>query len=256
MSVPWFETRQVGAGVTRIVEPRVHPFLRANAWHVRGAERDVLVDAGLGLVSLRASLPELFTRDPVLVVTHAHLDHVGGAHEFADVAAHPAEAELVENPRPVSLFAGDLCDVLGVDDADFRAALPELLVDGDPLRGFDPHSYAIRPAVVTRTVRDGDQIDLGDRTLTVLHLPGHSPGSIGLLDEAAHALFSGDALYDDGVLLDDLVGSDVAAYRATMRRLSSTGCDVVYPGHGPTFGPGRARELADAYLRTREDPDR
>lgn len=251
---PWFRTQQVGPAVTRIFEPHVHPFLQANVWHVRGAERDVVVDSGLGVATLRTSLPDLFARDPILVITHAHLDHAGGAHEFDHVVSHPAEADQVEHPRPASLFADDLCRDLGIDSAEFRAALPDLLVDADPLTGFDPRTYAVRPAAVTQTVRDGDQLDLGDRTLTVLHLPGHTPGSIGLLDEATGALFTGDALYDDGDLLDDLDGSDVTQYCATMRRLASTTRQVVYPGHGTAISPDRAHEIAATYLRSKSRP--
>ena len=70
------------------------------------------------------------------------------------------------------------------------------------------------PAPATRLLGDGDVIDLGDRAFEVLHLPGHSPGSIGLWEAATGILFSGDAVYD-GPLLDELDGCDIAAYVAT-----------------------------------------
>lgn len=247
----WFRTRQAAPGVTRIFEPHVHPLLRGNAWHVRGTARDLVVDAGLGVAPLRTHLPALFDRDPLLVVTHAHLDHAGGAHEFTDVAAHPAEAAAVERPPRTGLYAGELCAALGLTGA--GADLPELLIDASPYDGFDPAAYEVRPAAVTRTVDDGDAVDLGGRTFTVVHLPGHSPGSVGLLDPAAGALFSGDALYD-GALLDDLDGSDPAAYRATMRRLLSLELTVVYPGHGGPVAPERVRGIAAAYLRATGHP--
>lgn len=242
----WFRTEPVDPAVTCIDEPHVHELLQANVWHVRGAERDLVVDAGLGVASLRAELPWLFANDPLLVVTHTHLDHVGGAHEFTDVAVHAAEAEHVEHPRPVSLFTREACAQLGLD-AGLAGELPDLLLDAYPSDDFDPAGFAVRPAAVTRTVTEGDRIDLGDRQLTVLHLPGHSPGSIGLLDERAGVLFSGDVLYD-GWLLDTLEGSDVQQYRETMRRLASLPFDVVHPGHGPSFDRTRARQIATTYL--------
>ncbi|MGH3360142.1 MAG: MBL fold metallo-hydrolase [Nocardioidaceae bacterium] len=93
---------------------------------------------------------------------------------------------------------------------------------------------------------DGDRLDLGDRTLTVHHLPGHTPGSIGLLDEPDGAFFTGDVVHDD-VLLDRTAGADQTAYAASIRRLRELPVRVVRPGHGDSFGPERLRVLADAY---------
>ena len=106
------------------------------------------------------------------------------------------------------------------------------------------------PCTATRTVDDGDVIDLGDRAFEVLHLPGHSPGSIGLWDEPAGVLFSGDAVYD-GPLLDGNANSDIAAYGDTMRRLMALPVEVVHGGHEPSFGRNRLIELCDAYLQRR-----
>ena len=93
-------------------------------------------------------------------------------------------------------------------------------------------------------------IDLGDRAFEVLHLPGHSPGSIGLWEEASGVLFSGDAIYD-GPLLDELQGSDVEDYAATVRRLRQLPVEVVHGGHENSFGRARLVELCDAYLARR-----
>ena len=67
---PWFRVEPVTDVLTRIDEPHVHELLRANIWHLRGRERDLVVDAGLGVASLREHVPALFERDPVLVLTH------------------------------------------------------------------------------------------------------------------------------------------------------------------------------------------
>jgi glyoxylase-like metal-dependent hydrolase (beta-lactamase superfamily II) len=99
-------------------------------------------------------------------------------------------------------------------------------------------------------VRGGESIDLGDRRLSVLHLPGHSPGSIGLLDEHDGVLFSGDAIYE-GTLLDTLPGSDAARYVTTIRALSELDVRVVHAGHNDSFGPADLRSLCDAYLARR-----
>jgi glyoxylase-like metal-dependent hydrolase (beta-lactamase superfamily II) len=81
----------------------------------------------------------------------------------------------------------------------------------------------------------------------VLHLPGHSPGSVGLWEKAIGVLFSGDAIYD-GPLLEELPGSDIGAYVSTMKRLRSLPVDIVHGGHEPSFGRGRLIEIIDDIL--------
>jgi glyoxylase-like metal-dependent hydrolase (beta-lactamase superfamily II) len=90
-------------------------------------------------------------------------------------------------------------------------------------------------------------VDLGDHALTVLHLPGHSPGSIALFDESDGTLFSGDVVYDD-VLLDSLPGSDTGQYARSLRRLRNLPVRLTHPGHGRSFGQDHLRHLIDKYL--------
>ena len=248
----WFATRSADhdADITRIWEPHVHRLLRANFWHVRGSERDLVIDAGLGVRTAREALPWMFERAPLLVLTHAHCDHTGAAPEFEQRTIHESEAEALAEPDPWSLRLEAL-------DEDVRAAALALgpvrgglLIDALPSPSYAPGGWRPSRASATASVRGGETIDLGDRRLSVLHLPGHSPGSIGLLDERHGVLFSGDAIYD-GTLLDALPGSDVAAYVSTMRTLRELEIVVVHAGHNDSFGPGRLRSLCDAYLGRR-----
>ena len=84
----------------------------------------------------------------------------------------------------------------------------------------------------------------------MLHLPGHSPGSIGLWEAKTGTLFSGDAIYD-GPLLDEIDGADIPTYVRTMKRLRALPVEVVHAGHDPSFGRARLIELCDAYLAKR-----
>lgn len=127
----------------------------------------------------------------------------------------------------------------------FRA-LPQG-VEQKPELSFEQDNYAILPAPVTRVLIENDTVDIGGSLYKVLHLPGRSPGSIGLLDEASGIFFSGDAIYD-GTLVDDLPGCDKSAYWTTMRRLRNLDVSVAYGGHGAPMSRKRLRMIANAYL--------
>jgi glyoxylase-like metal-dependent hydrolase (beta-lactamase superfamily II) len=246
----WFEFQRVDDDITLIWEPHVVPLIRCNIWHVRGRDRGLLIDTGLGMASLKAAARNLFGKALTAVATHAHYDHVGGFHEFEERVIHGAEARKVAAGNAASLYGA------GKEDAlleSIRAAgydVPPELFTAVPDEAYDPRSYSVLPAPATRIVGEGDVIDTGDRHFEVLHLPGHSPGSIGLWEEDTGTLFSGDAIYD-GPLLDELPGSDIPTYVATMKRLRQLPVSVVHAGHDPSFGRARLRELCDGYLAKR-----
>ncbi len=74
---PWFQVREVDEAITLFREPHVDPWISANIWHIRGQRMDLLIDTGTGVAPL---LPEILRRypgrEPVVVLTHAHLDHM------------------------------------------------------------------------------------------------------------------------------------------------------------------------------------
>lgn len=230
----WFSCARLAEGLDMLTEPYVHPYMRANIHHLRGRDRDLVVDTGMGLADLTAAL-DLTPGKPVLAVaTHIHLDHVGSLHAFAERAGPTVSAEG---------FA-TMPDVLTYADM-FRTMQDP--VERAPAPGWEAADYRLEPAPLTLRLGEGDVVDLGDRRFTVLHLPGHSPDSIALFDEADGLFFSGDAIYDDQ-LLDDLPDSDRAAYRRTMQRLLDLPIRVGHGGHGPAFDWARMRRIAGDYL--------
>lgn len=247
----WFRVTDVGDGITLIEEPYASDLLSANLWHVRGRDRDLVLDAGLGVAPLGTAVPWLFENDPVLVLSHAHLDHMGGAHEFDDVRVHEAELDEVRAPGPTSLRTARLFELLGLTSY-VEPGQPDVLLDALPHDGYDVDAYALLPSASVSALHEGDVIDLGDRAFTVLHLPGHTPGSINLLDVDAGLLLSGDVLYEGG-LIDDCVGSDRAAYRTTMRRLIDLDLERALPGHGRALPRDDVRAIASGYLAATDD---
>lgn len=248
----WFSVTWITARVALITEPHVDPFLRANLWLVRGRERDLMIDTGNGIAPLRPLLERLSAgrrRDVVALATHAHEDHIGGLHEFERRLLHPKEAQAARDiGKGTPLVSSTWAAKLEADEEEL--ILPPLLVTAVPSADFDPASFHIRSAEPTHLVQGGDLIDLGDHRVQVVDLPGHTPGSIGVWDEADDALYAGDAVYE-GTLLDRLPESDVAAYVRTMRWLRDLPVGAVYPGHDAPFSRERLRKLADAYLRRR-----
>jgi glyoxylase-like metal-dependent hydrolase (beta-lactamase superfamily II) len=234
----WYERIPFGEGVTLVHEPFMPFFFRCNAWHVRGRDRDLLIDTGSGALSLTRFMPWLLQRPTICLLSHTHWDHIGSAHEFAERLVHPAEAAILANPTNDATLATKYAK----DDASVEA---RMFTRRPP--GWRGSAYRLMPAPAARLVSEGDVIDLGDRQLTVLHTPGHSPGHVSLFEEKTGILFAADAVYD-GPLVDTLYHSDVPTYRATMRRLRELQPSIIHGGHFPSFGPTRYREIIDAYL--------
>ncbi len=235
----WFEHRTLDDGISHIWEPHVIRFMRCNIWLVRGRERDLLIDTGMGMASLKDAIADMLDKPVVAFATHSHFDHIGSHHEFDERLAHADEADILAAPTRENTLIEKYVD----DDA----------ITALPRAGYRVADYEIEPAPATRLVADGDIVDLGDRVFEVIHLPGHSPGSIGLWEKATGILFSGDAIYD-GELLDGLHHSNVPDYLATMERLRSLPVSTVHGGHQPSFGRARMIELIDDYIAGKRAP--
>jgi glyoxylase-like metal-dependent hydrolase (beta-lactamase superfamily II) len=232
----WFETRELAPGVHVTLEPAVDPMFRAAMVTVLGRDRDLQWDFGCGLLPLRPALP-LSGKPVVAVASHAHVDHIGGFDEFADRLGHENEALGFAGLPGFETFADE-----------FRGW--PTLVASPPAPGWTIADWTLRPSPLTGTLAEGDRIDLGDRCFTVLHLPGPTPGGIGLVDERDGLFLSGDAIYDDEIL-DDLPGASIPDYLHTMDRLRTIDCRLAIGGHGPEMTQARMQAIAEDYLRRR-----
>jgi glyoxylase-like metal-dependent hydrolase (beta-lactamase superfamily II) len=230
-----FTTLRLSDRVSLIQETGVASFLRCNIWHVRGRDGDLVIDTGMGLGPLKDWVRQDSDRPLKAICTHCHFDHMGGLHAFDCRLGHRAEAQVFANPAPAAVvYSGDWTRIEVVDPAQH----PD----------FTPETYRITPAPLTGYLDEGDVVDLGDCAFQVLHVPGHSPGSIALWDAKARTVFTGDAVYD-GDLLDNLYHSDRATYRQTLERLRGLDAEVFHGGHYPSFGKARLAEIVDGYLR-------
>lgn len=245
----WFERKRIDDDITLLWEPNVDPLIRCNIWHVRGRDKDLLVDTGLGIASLKEAAADLFGKSLIAFATHTHFDHTGGIHEFDNRVVHELEAESMTEPQGGMVLRASAFGKDGVRDlreAGYRLENEELIT-ALPHANFNPDAHPLVPAAPTWIVNEGDIIDLGDRHFEVLHLPGHSPGSAGLWEEESGTLFSGDAIYN-GPLLYTLPGSNVPTYIKTLERLRELPVRVVHGGHDPSFNRDRLIAIADHYL--------
>lgn len=234
----WFELHRFSDDITLIREPHVLGGAYTNLWHVRGRDHDLLLDSGMGVLSLREHVVELTEKPVICVASHAHFDHIGGHHEFEQRVVHEVEAAI--------LTSADSHDTV-------LDGYRESAFDAIPYAGFDPSAYNITAAPPTRTVKDGDVVDLGNRHFEVIHLPGHSPGSIVLWEASTNTLISGDVV-TEGKLLDELYHSSSDDYVASLERIRDLKVDVVHPGHYDGFGRVRFVELIDAYIAGKRQP--
>jgi glyoxylase-like metal-dependent hydrolase (beta-lactamase superfamily II) len=225
---PWFYVREALPGVWMINEPQ-----HVCSWLVAGSERAVLLDTGLGVMPIRpVAQAAVGPGRPVSVVnTHYHFDHVGGNAEFAEIAIHRIGAPLLTAEAPQDVlraYAGFAQRMVGSLDA-YRRLDDEfywqLTAESTPRPfppSFDAQRWRIPASHATRTLDEGDRVDLGGRELTVLHTPGHSPDSISLLDEHDGTLFAAD-VFNIGPVYCHFPDSDLDDLARSARRLADLG---------------------------------
>lgn len=221
----WFHVRPVARDLWLVAEPS-----HVNSWLVAGRDRAVLVDTGLGVAPIRP-LVEAVCPLPVDVVnTHAHFDHVGGNGEFARVAAFGG-GDLPSSAERAS-YLGWMREVLDAATAyrELDARYFHLLsADSDPRPLPDGIERWVEPGPPSgpapEPLADGDTIDLGGRTLTVLHTPGHSPDSLCLLDDRDGVLFAGDTV-NTGPIYAQAPECDLPAFARSTARLAALEPDV------------------------------
>jgi glyoxylase-like metal-dependent hydrolase (beta-lactamase superfamily II) len=253
----WFAVQRLRDGIYLVGEP-----MHVNNYLIVGSKRAVLLDTGMGIQSIRRCV-ESMTDLPVLVVnTHHHFDHVGGNHEFDQIAIHESGGDLLTKEQPAQWFPAylEFVEIVlqqyklfrDIDETWFQVLGREMQMRPLPTH-FDRGSWRTVPSVPSQLLRDGDELDLGDRSLRVLHTPGHTQDSVCLLDETQRVLFSGDTV-DTGPIYAQFDSSDIDAFTASTRRLTDEvgrKIDTILSAHGARYHsyPELLARVADAFLR-------
>ncbi len=252
----WFEVVAVEPGLHMVSEPG-HVF----SWLIAGSERTVLLDTGLGIGDIAAAVAPVAGAPIDVVNSHTHFDHVGGNELFESVFMHEAGPAWLE--RNTAQWELDAYGQVGAEMAASYERLVAIDREGSFLLGpdqrvrewptnaiVDAGGWRIDAPEPTRLLADGDRIELGSRTLRVIHTPGHAEDHVCLLDEAAGVLFAQDQAYY-GPQLIYLEGSDVGDFARSARLLADSlrgGLRAVYVAHcwRPSVPPGFLDELANA----------
>ena len=176
----------------------------------------LVIDPGDNIEDILAILARHSLRVKTIVITHAHIDHIGGAAKLKAATGAP----VVMNALDQELY----------DHLDVQASW----------LGMEPPTRTAIDAAAS----DGDALTLGPAEFRVLHTPGHTQGSISLWIPTENKLIAGDTLFRDSIGRTDLPGGNprqiLRSIEGQLLRLPEE--TVVVPGHGPNTTIGREKE--------------
>lgn len=176
----------------------------------------VAIDPGGDLPEILAAIKQSGVTVTKIWLTHGHIDHVGGAADLRDELKVP-----IEGPH--------------LDD--------KFLLDHVVESGKSFGMTGVRNVAPDRWLEDGNQLTIGELTFSILHCPGHSPGSVVFFNDEMRFAVVGDVLFAGSVGRTDLPGgSHPTLIKSITEKLLTLGDDVGFIcGHGPGSSIGHER---------------
>lgn len=219
----WLSHQSLSQGIWRIDDNG-----QDNIYLVEGDTAALVIDTGLGYADIRAYAATLTNKPLIAINTHGHPDHAGGNAAFDAVHIHPAEHEALAHYTSDAVMADTFQRFAGI-------AMPERL----------RKAHQPQPRLVD--IHDGDVLDLGNRVIHVIHVPGHSPGSIALYDANTGSLFSGD-MANEHIWLQVPYVTSIQDFLESTRKLIAYPKPVsqLLPGHGGALPPAHLQRLEAA----------
>ncbi len=208
----WFTIDKIDENTYIISEYR--HWEETHCYLLNGTEKSLLIDTGLGICNIYDEVVKLTDKSVIAVATHIHWDHIGGHRFFPEFYAHGDEVNWLNGEFPLS---AEIVRNMVVDRCDL-------------LEEFDVSGYTVFQGMPSRILKDRDIIDIGGRTVEVLHTPGHSPGHICFYEKDKGYLFTGDLVYKD-TLFAYYPSTDPVAYLASLEKIAELPVSRVFPGH-------------------------
>ena len=180
-----------------------------------------------------------------IIITHGHTDHIGLAGKIADLTGAEVHVHQWDRTKLAPDYEQDLkLREHAFRDFFLRTGTPEEITEEQVESILIRWQKLVSPIAEEQTLLGGEVFPFDDFELTVVHTPGHSPGSTCLLDKKSGALFSGDSLIQETICnpAAEQVYSDLwngynglAAHKVTLDAVKSLTVRQVYPGHGRPF---------------------
>jgi len=165
-----------------------------------------VIDPGAEPEKIFRIIGHMDLKPTILINTHGHVDHIGANRDIKDKFDIPLYIHAADSPMLEDILQSELSFLLGAK----KSPPPDKFLE------------------------QGDKLKIGNVSLSVVHTPGHSPGSVSLMGNGI--LFSGDTLFFGGVGRTDLPGGSWEELEGSIReKIFTLPADtVVLPGHGPT----------------------
>ena len=211
----WYETLELDEGIWAIDEHGTNTM-----YLICGEEKCLLLDTGWGIGDLQGLVESLCSMPLTVVNSHGHPDHTFGNGLFSEVHIHSADKTFVLEPPTLETrqWIYDNADIL------LRDGLPE---------AFDFNRWATSVPASIVPIQDGHIFELGNRMLEVVELPGHSPGSICLLDRTTRSIFVGDSILTGSIWLQLNESLPLSQFQQNLQHIQelSDQFDHIFPAH-------------------------
>jgi len=221
MDLNHFSVEKISGHIYRIIDA-----LEVACYLVTGEEKACLLDTCTGAGNLKEFVESVTDLPLTVVVSHGHMDHLGGAGRFEKVYMKKADMPIFEKHKSKEFRAEFFSDHLKMS--------------------LVPEDFYQVPEEVFEDLPENTVLDLGGVTVELLSFPGHTPGMVCPLIPEDRTFIIGDAC-DDNVLLFDPFSSSVRVYMDNLQKLKDLNeqYDRVYGNHGVFAFP---KELIDNVL--------